>query len=226
VKAANGRFPVLLFSHGLHSSPESYATVTRRIAAAGFIVAAPDYPFTSTTSVSFNAGDLGNQPADASYVITQILALDKRAGDLLRGHVNTAQVAAGGHSAGGYTTVGMLCGGTRDTRLKAAIVLSGAGLGGSLTGPVTPTLFIHGTADQTVAYSSGRAVWSSMPWPKGFMTIVGGGHPSSAFGPLANADIATMIDFLRWTLYGDAFAKRRLVHDASVPGQTKWESTL
>jgi fermentation-respiration switch protein FrsA (DUF1100 family) len=218
----------MLFSHGLTASPESYANLTTRIAAAGFIVAAPAYPFTSSDAKTFNAGDLINQPADASYVISQVLSLDAKAGDPLRGHVDTAHVAAGGHSGGGYTTVGMLSGTGRDTRLKGAIVLSGGSLGGRLSGPATPTLFIHGDSDKTVPFSSGRSVYTAMTWPKAFLTIVGGDHLSSVFGSsaISNADAKTMIDFLRWTLYGDASAKGRLAGDATVAGSTTWESKL
>ncbi len=225
---AAGRFPLLLFSHGLTASPESYASLTTRIAAAGFVVAAPAYPFTSSSATTFNAGDLVNQPADASYVITQVIALDTKAGDPLRGHIDTAHIAAGGHSGGGYTTVGMLSGNTRDNRLKGAIVLSGGSLGSRLSGPATPTLFIHGDSDATVPYSSGRSVYTAMTWPKAFLTIIGGDHLSSVFGTSAvtNADAKTMIDFLRWTLYGDSAARARLAGDATISGTTTWQSSL
>jgi fermentation-respiration switch protein FrsA (DUF1100 family) len=223
---ASGRFPLLLFSHGLTASPESYAALTTRIASAGFVVAAPAYPFTSSGATSFNAADLVKQPADATFVITAVAALDTTSGDPLGGHIDTAHIAAGGHSGGGYTTVGELCGSTRDTRLKSAIVLSGGSLGAKLTGPSTPTLFIHGDNDQTVPYSSGRAVYSAMTWPKAFLTILGGDHLSSVFGSTADADANTMIDFLRWTLYGDASARARLAGDSSISGTTTWESSL
>ncbi len=225
---ASGRFPLVLFSHGLTASPEAYAPLTTRIAAAGFIVAAPAYPFTSSDAASVDPADLVNQPADGSYVITQVLALNSRAGDLLRGHIDTAHVAAGGHSAGGYTTVGMLSGNTRDSRLKGAIVLSGGSLGGRLGGPATPTLFIHGDKDATVPYATGRSVYTAMTWPKAFLTIVNGDHISSVFGSngITDVDAKTMIDFLRWTLYNDRAARGRLAGDARDPGATTWESTL
>jgi fermentation-respiration switch protein FrsA (DUF1100 family) len=222
--AAAGRFPLVLFSHGLTSSPEAYAGLAIRIAAAGFIVAAPAYPFTSAGAATFNRADVVNQPADASYVITAVLALNTHHGDVLRGHIDPAHVAAIGHSAGGYTTVGLLSGRTRDKRVKAAIVLSGGSLGGALTGPSTPTLFIHGTRDATVHYSTARGIYNTMTWPKAFLTIVGGDHYSSVFGATADADGKTIVDFLRFTLYGDTAARSRLPADATVNRGTRWES--
>ncbi|HEY0700145.1 MAG TPA: chlorophyllase, partial [Micromonospora sp.] len=77
---ADGRFPVVLFSHGLGASPADYAGLLRRWAAAGFVVAAPTYPHTGRGAEQ-NPFDVLNQPADASYVLTRLLALDGRADD-------------------------------------------------------------------------------------------------------------------------------------------------
>jgi len=227
--AASGRFPVVLFSHGLTAKPESFASITTKWAAAGFIVAAPAYPFTNgDAGDQFNAGDIVNQPADATAVITAVLKLDTSGGDLLAGHVDTSRVAAGGHSAGGYTTVGELSGSARDTRLSASIVLSGGSLGSALSGPATKLLFVHGDMDTTVPITTGRAVYNSTTWPKAFMTIIGGDHLSPVFnaGSASLASQVTMLDFLRWALYGDAAAKARLAGDATIAGKTSFESSL
>jgi dienelactone hydrolase len=220
--AASGRFPLVVFSHGLTSSPEAMQGVTTKLGAAGFVVAAPAYPFTSNSAAKFNVGDIGNQPADASTVITEVLKLNTRAGDALAGHLDPARVGAGGHSAGGYTTAGMLSGSTRDGRVKAGIIISGGSMGGQFSGPATPILFIHGDSDAVVKYATCHAVYDKLSWPKAFVTIIGGNHVS----PLSNsASTRTMIDFLRWTLYGDAAAKSRLASDATVAATSRYESS-
>jgi fermentation-respiration switch protein FrsA (DUF1100 family) len=227
--AASGRYPLVLFSHGLSAKPESFASITTKWAAAGFIVAAPAYPFTNgDAGEQFNAGDIVNQPADATAVITAVLKLDTTAGDLLNGHIDAYRVAAGGHSAGGYTTVGELSGSARDTRLSTGMVLSGGSLGSALSGPTTKLLFVHGDMDTTVPIASGRAVYNSTTWPKAFMTIIGGDHLSPVFnaGSASQASQVTMLDFLRWALYGDAAAKARLAGDATIAGKTSFESSL
>src|SRR5258706_13174397 len=59
---AAGVFPLVLFSHGLTSSPEAYQGITRRFAAAGFIVAAPAYPYTNSAATTYNPAGLVNHP--------------------------------------------------------------------------------------------------------------------------------------------------------------------
>jgi len=218
----SGRFPLVLFSHGLHGTPEGYQGVAKRIAGAGFVVAAPAYPYTNGNSTAFNAGDMPNQPADAAQVITDVLKSD------LGAHIDAAKIGAAGHSAGGYTTAGMLSGKTRDSRLKAGIVIAGGQLNGAFTGPAATVLFVHGDKDPTVPYTSGRGAYDKVPWSKAFLTLLGGDHGSYLFGSGAAADATakTMLDFLRWTLYGDAVARGRLKSDGTVAGAAKFESTF
>lgn len=61
---AAGRFPVVVYSHGLHSLPDLHAPLTARWAAAGFVVAAPTYPRTNLGARDFTRADVRNQPAD------------------------------------------------------------------------------------------------------------------------------------------------------------------
>lgn len=223
---AAGRFPVVVFSHGLNGEPAYYAQLTSRIAAAGFIVAAPEYPFTHNGASPFNAGDMGNQPADASAVITAVLKLNTASGDRFAGHVDTAHVGAAGHSAGGFTTAGMLAN-KRDTRIKGAVVIAGGPMG-AFTGPRTPVLFVHGDKDPTVGYATGHDAYAKLGWPKAFLTELGQGHGEYLGTNAQGFDqmMRTMLDFFRWTLYLDATAKGRLRADATKAGVTKWEAKL
>ena len=225
---AAGRFPVVILSHGLGGLPQHLAPVATRWAAAGFVVAAPAYPHTRQGAATFEIADLLNQPADASYVLTQVLALDTAGGDPLAEHLDTAAVAAAGHSAGGYTTTGMLAG-QRDHRVRAAIVVAGGSLSGQYAGAPTPLLFIHGDADDTVPYKDGRAAYdAAQSWPRAFLTLLGRDHISYLAPGGAGFDkvVATTTDFLRWTLYRDAAAKGRLASDGTSAGSSRWESTL
>jgi dienelactone hydrolase len=224
---AVGRFPIVLLSHGLHSLPSDLAAFGTRWAAAGFVVAAPAFPHTKRGTPAFDQADMANQPADGSYVIGHVLALNTTAGDPLAGHLNPDEIAATGHSAGGYTTIGMLTSG-RDNRLRAAIVLSGGRMGGAYTGSPVPVLFVHGDADATVRYDSGRAAYDTLTWPKAFQTLIRGSHTSYLFpgGKGFNQVAATTTDFLRWTLNADTAAQARLAADATATGTSRWESAL
>ncbi len=211
-RAADGRFPVVMFSHGLGGRPDDYAALLTRWAAAGFVVAAPTFPHTSGGS-DRNVLDVLNQPADVSYALTRVLALDGRAGDPLRGRLATDRVAAAGHSAGGVTTIGLFTAG-RDDRLAAGIVFAGTGLGvgTAFAGTAAPQLFVHGEADEVVQYAAGKAVYDKVPWPKAMLSLPNGDHGRDLLRDDSSLRVVadTTIEFLRWTLYGDADAKGRI----------------
>jgi dienelactone hydrolase len=220
----------VLFSHGLNGRPTDYRELLTRWAAAGFVVAAPAYPHTARGAGRFDGLDVFNQPADASYVLTKVLALDTARGDPLAGHLDTAHLAAAGHSAGGITTVGLFSQ-SRDDRLIAGIVLAGNGLGmgQGYAGPTASMLFVHGDKDQIVPYDWGRAAYDAVPWPKAWLRLRGQGHVDPylrAGAPAFAAVNRTTTDFLRWKLYGDAKARSRLTRDGSANDAGKLENKL
>jgi poly(3-hydroxybutyrate) depolymerase len=217
---APGTFPVVLFSHGLTAQPDDYAAMLVRWAQAGFVVAGPKYPYTWFGAADVNADDIVNQPADASYVLTRMLALD----DPLGAHLDAARIGAAGHSGGGITTAGLFSS-ERDSRLTAGIILAGTDFRSApFAGPAAAMLFVHGRQDGTVAYDAGHTVFKAVPWPRAMLTITAGGHVTTA------ADFETITgtstDFLRWSLYGDAAAKSRIPARAAVNGVATLENQL
>jgi dienelactone hydrolase len=213
------RFPLVLFSHGLGGRPADYAELLSRWAAAGFVVAAPAYPYTNGDAPRRDVLDVINQPADASSVIDRVLALDRRAGDPLAGRLLTDRVAAAGHSAGGITTVGLFTGG-RDDRLDAGIVLAGSslGVGTAFRGTAAPQLFVHGERDDVVSYAAGRAAYDAVPWPKALLSLPEGDHRLGTGDDGWDVVAGTTVEFLRWTLYGDPAAKARIPDGAAQGG--------
>jgi fermentation-respiration switch protein FrsA (DUF1100 family) len=226
--AATGRFPVVMFSHGLSSRPDEYAALLTRWAAAGFVVAAPTFPHTAKGSDG-SMLDVLNQPADVSYALTRVLALDAADGDPLRGRLAADRVAAAGHSAGGVTTIGLFTAG-RDERLKAGVVFAGTalGVGTAFAGAAAPQLFVHGEADEVVAYASGRAAYEKVPWPKAMLSLPKGDHGRALLADDDSLRVVseTTVEFLRWTLYGDAAAKRRLPAGATRGGLATLDDRL
>ncbi|MFF5055623.1 alpha/beta hydrolase family protein [Micromonospora sp. NPDC000663] len=222
---AAGRFPVVVYSHGLGSLPELHSGLTTRWVAAGFVVAAPAYPHTRRGAAHFTRADVRNQPADAWRLIRHLGRLDAERGDPLAGHLDLTSIAAAGHSAGGFTSSGMFSEG-HQARLRSGIVIAGGGLPGSFAGPAAPVLFVHGTADSVVPVTVGRAAYARTPGPAAFLSLLGQdhgayltpGHPGFA------QVLATTTDFLRWTLYGDRAAGARLPADAHSPALTSYES--
>jgi len=205
---AAGRFPLVVFSHGLQSRPEDHVQLTTRWAAAGFVVIAPAYPHTKKNAPGYTRDDLVNQPADAWAVVLGVSRLDATPGDPFAGHLDTADVVAAGHSGGAYTAAAMFQRG-HSARLKGAIVIAGARPRFEFGGPPATMLFIHGDADPTVPYATGRAVYARVPWDKGFLTLPGRNHGSYLSPGQAgfNEVMTSTTDFLRWRLDGDKYAR-------------------
>lgn len=218
---ASGRYPLILFSHGLTSNPEDFAALLSRWAQAGFVVAGPAYPHTKYEAPGFDENDVINQPADAMTVIDQLLALS---GDPLRGIIDDTRIAAGGHSGGAITTIGLFSA-QRDTRLKAGLAIAGTDfLSTPFTGPAAAMLFVHGTADNTVKYDAGHTVFEAVPWSRAMLTINDGGHviEDASFEAITR----TSTEFWRWSLYGDGAARTRLPVAAATGGVAKFEQEL
>jgi dienelactone hydrolase len=163
-----GRHPIVLFSHGLNGLPGQFAPLATGWARAGYVVAAPTYPHTNA-NVKVDAGDIRRQPADAAYVLKQLLAGD------LAPHLDGDRVVAVGFSAGGTTTLGLFRKG-HSASLRAAVSISGRRPTSEFAGPDAPILFLHGDEDDVVPIRAGRAAYEAVPWPKQFVTIRGAGH--------------------------------------------------
>ncbi len=179
------QFPLVAFGHGLTGRPSQYEKLLGRIAAAGFVVAAPTFPLSSTNAPGGpSIFDEPNQPGDMSFVITQMLS---------DAQVDPQRVFAGGHSLGGITTVDLIGNPAMvDARLDGAIVIAGtANIFGSAklfqSTASIPVLFIHGDLDATVPISLGLSTFASARSPKWFMTVLGGNH---TFGVDGRADLA------------------------------------
>jgi alpha-beta hydrolase superfamily lysophospholipase len=208
---AAGKFPLVLFSHGLRGSPERYVPAAASWTAAGFVVALPAYPHTGKGAADFRRADIENQPEDAAYVISKVRDLARKHGDPLDGRIDGNRVAAIGHSAGGYTTTGLFTAG-HDHRLRAGVILAGWLAPGAFRGPPATMLFMQGDADPVVPIARGRAAYAKAPWPKSYVLLHGSFHAEYMLpGHRGHAEMDSIVtDFLRWTLTGDEAAHRRL----------------
>ena len=99
--AADGRHPLVLISHGSGGSIRTLGWIASHLAAAGFIVAGPDHPGTTTgDSTPADTIRLWERPADLSAVLTALLA------DPVWGaHIDDRRIGAMGFSLGGYTVM-------------------------------------------------------------------------------------------------------------------------
>jgi dienelactone hydrolase len=218
--AAPGRFSLVLFAHGWNGSADFYASMDREIASAGFIVAAPSFPHTSSVSGPMNRGDVVNQPADLAFLIDQFTGTPP---ELLDGHVAPTKVGVVGHSDGGVTAAGIAfntC--CVDPRVGAAAVLSGAELffGGAWFPPASPPLLaVHGASDEVNPFGASQRLFDDAPSPKFLVRAPGGHIPPFTTDPVVRPAVSTLVaDFLLAELDGDAQARQRVPTDADAGG--------
>ncbi len=216
-----GRYPLIVFSHGLTSAPDDFAALLPRWAQAGFVVAAPMFPKTAYGVPDFDPSDIANQPADVRHVLDQLLAL---AGDPLGPVIDPDRVAAAGHSGGAITTVGLFSA-ERDERLKAGVVIAGTDFRSTpFAGPPAGMLFVHGRNDDTVTFGAGHTVFKAVPWSRAMLAITEGGHviEDASFEAITQ----TTTEFWRWALYGDGAARSRIPAAAAVGDVATLEAEL
>jgi dienelactone hydrolase len=228
------RFPLVVFSHGFGASGPAYEPLLRFWAAAGYVIAAPTFPLSSGGAPGGpNLIDYKNQPADVSFVITQMLQLDRTDRGGLRHVIDAHDIGVAGHSLGAITTLGVsynTC--CQDPRIDAAVSFAGIELpfdnGAFFTGLKTraaPLLLVHGDHDQTVPYNASVSVFAAAPPPKFFETLVGAPHTPFR-PPWLDPTERSVTDFLDRYLKHDHGALARLETDAAVAGVTTFQEQV
>jgi len=187
--AADGSFPLLVFSHGNAGVRYQSIFLQEHLASQGFIVAAPDHVGNTALDAinpsppPFEAKD---RPLDISLVIDELLALDADPADPLYGIVNEERIGVLGHSFGGFTTLAMISGFQDvppDDRVSAIMPISPAvgSLSEELLAEVdVPTLVLGGTSDTItpVDPNSVRAFEETSGWPRWRIDVQEAGHNS------------------------------------------------
>jgi predicted dienelactone hydrolase len=142
-----GPFPVIVFSHGLYASKESYSALAQYWASHGYVSIHPshddsrqDRDYRGTLRQAMADPRLWrSRPKDISFVIDSLPQIEKLA-PALKGKLDRNHIGVGGHSYGAYTAVAI--GGATvqmagakspvsfaDKRVKAIVVLSPQGEG-------------------------------------------------------------------------------------------------
>ena len=173
----NGRgpFPVIVFAHGISGHPDKFTKLFSVWADAGFVVAAPAFPLTNNRApnANANAADVRNQPGDMSFVLSQMLALNRHRGSLLFGAINPRRIGAGGLSLGGITTYSLVYGACcRDNRFDAAEVLDGLNGSNTIDGHV-PLFIGHSDSDPLIPYATAQNTFATATPPVWFLTLHG-----------------------------------------------------
>jgi hypothetical protein len=146
-------------------------------AAAGYVVAAPLFPLSSSaTPGGPDGGDIGNQPGDMSFVIGQMLEASSSPNGPLSGLIESDEIGAAGHSNGAITTLGLVANSCcRDARVQAAVVMAGTteglGRGSYDLAEAPPLLVVQDTHDGLVPYGDAVAVFNQARGPKALLAL-------------------------------------------------------
>jgi dienelactone hydrolase len=184
--AGGGTYPLIVFAHGLGGSPQGYEKLLTEWAAAGYVVAAPLFPLSSSeTPGGADGGDIGNQPGDMSFVIDQVLKASAASKGPLSGLVNPSEIGAAGHSNGAITTLGLVANSCcRDARVKAAVVMAGTteglGTGHYNLAEAPPLLVVQDLHDGLIPYPDAVAVFNKARGPKALLALDWDSHPDAS----------------------------------------------
>ncbi len=224
--------PLVVFAAGFLQCPDQYGPLLASWAAAGFVVAAPTFPLTNCdVPGGADEADILNQPADVVFVARQLVAAG--AGDLplagagvLRGRIDSDEIAVAGQSDGG-DTVAALAANTccRTLAVQALVVLSGAELasyGGSYFPPGSPPmLVVQGTADTVNVPADSLALYQAdQAGPKALVLLDGADHlgPYEGTNPTEHLVSELTVAFLREWLDHATTAGAALARLGNLPG--------
>ncbi len=202
-------FPLVVYSHGFGATAASALPTLESLASHGFVVAAPDFPL-STPGLpgSLDLLDYKSQPGDVSFVITQILKLDRTSSSPLYQQIEIHRIGVAGHSLGAVTTLAVAYNSCcHDPRISAAVEMDGElnvpiGPVGTFAGTYfkghnAPLLVVNGTKDTVSPYAVSQATYAKAPVPKYFLSLIGAPHEGFAMVPWSspvNNTIAAFFD--------------------------------
>jgi len=217
------QFPLVVFIHGFDVDAATYLDLEQEIAAAGFVVAAPDFPVSSSALSGSAARDIVEQATDVSFVITELLDASSVPTEL-SGRIEDTKVAVVGHSDGAVTAAGVAFNGAAaDSRVGAAVLLSGAEafFPGTWFGDEdTPAMLaVHGTDDEINPFAESEELFADATGPKWLVAVTDGSHLAPFTTDPVRAGVAVLVaTFLRAELEGDVSAFAAINSAANAPG--------
>lgn len=202
-------FPLIVFSPGFDIDPGVYDALVTRWASVGFVVAIAEYPFTSAGAPGgLDEADIVQHPADLKATIDDLLVVSGSSGSVLTGMIDPSRIGVAGHSDGADVTdavVSDTC--CRDSRIRAAAVLSGAELtsfGGAYGPARVPLLVVQGDSDTINVPACSEQIYSTGGSPRYYLDLRGTGHlPPYTTDPSGAAyqQVVDRVTALFWASY-------------------------
>jgi dienelactone hydrolase len=224
----SGPWPLVVFGHGFDISSDAYGALLDTIAAAGFVVAAPEFPGSSSALPGRpDEHDIQQEPCDLRFVADRVQATSAEPGDL-SGLVRAGPVALAGQSDGASaaafaTLASADCPSPQIAAVvafsakpvpDAAVTAAGRAAGAAL-------LAITGSVDKVNVAANTAALYDSWPGSASMLTSAGDGHLApSTDSPRHEAIASVVVDFLRGTVGSEPRVLTRVLIDADVTGLT------
>lgn len=237
-------YPLVVFGEGFDQMPQSYLPMITQWVRAGYVVASPVFPLTSSLGlVSHGVAtsnlevsdqyemDMVNQPRDMSASISAVTSLNESSSSPILGLVNLAKIAISGQSDGGDTALAnaynSCC---SDSRITAAMIFSGAEFasfnGSYFSGRSLPLLITQGSADSINPAALSQTIYAGAPSPKYLLILLGADHlsPYTEVDPYESAVAAVSIDFLNLYLKDDSQMAIAILSDGNRPSVSQLQS--
>ncbi len=184
-KPVDDPLPLIVFATGSGGTATNYAPLYDHWVKAGYVVAAPTFPLSSENAPGGSTAlDVANQPADVSFVVDEMVRLNRDTKSKVHGLIDTKKIGIAGKSLGAITV--MQAGynpAEVNPKVKAVVALTGAAGNGADFGAIhTPLLLVHGDADTTVPISGSQDAYTNASPPKFFITLPGATHGSAFQG--------------------------------------------
>jgi predicted dienelactone hydrolase len=182
----DGRFPLIVFSHGNGGSRHQNTFWYDYVASHGYIIVSPDHTgnarwtiidgkvITSASGERLNSAK--DRPLDVCFLLDQMIRWDKGGDPRFAGRVDTDHAAIAGMSFGSFTAHWAS---DRDPRFKAVVAMSGAPP--MHTNLTVPSLRMLGTEDRTLGTLGNgliRANHTTHTGPAFLLELKNGGHYS------------------------------------------------
>lgn len=179
-EVANGRWPVILFSHGSCGVPGQSPFYVETLASWGFIVAAPPHPGNQTFEPECTSGQdpdaiadsYANRVADIRFVLDQLIAGSADETSPFYRRVDPRRIGMSGHSFGGQTTLRVAA---AEPRVKGAVALAPAAPSGITVR--TPTMIIGSELDSLTPFDTAVArSYALLRGPRYLVELQNTGH--------------------------------------------------